>query len=165
LSVLHITPTGFTNGLPTSFRYDTTTYGYDVDGYMIKQEKVSTYAEEGKAYSYKNTFTSIFKIENGNAISKTELTNDTITATTTYEYYNDSINRSGDGASNGFMLWPNARGKLNKNLLKKLIVNNQTTEYFYNLNQDGNVIKQMISINGRPKVTTIDEIVYNCDKK
>ncbi len=148
------------NGIPTAFEYDTTTYEYDIDGYLVKQDHINVQMKEDGTYSNKNTYSVIFTIDNGNVISATTYSNGIITSTTIYEYYSDLINRTGYG--DAYVLWPEAFGKLTKNLLKKTITENATTEYFYDLDQYGNVIKQKVSNNGGPVTTSIDEVIYDC---
>ncbi len=105
------------NGIATAFEYDTINYEYNIDGYLVKQDHISVQKAEDGTYSDRNTTTIIVTIDNGNVISATEYRNGTITSTTIYEYYSDLINRTGYG--NTYILWPEAFGKLTKNLLKK----------------------------------------------
>lgn len=146
-----------TIGTPTTFKYDTTYFEYDADGYLIKRESINT------LNSYININTTIFKIANGNVISETRSYNGTVVSTTTYEYYPDLMYRSGGGRN--YELWPDDFGKPSKNLVKKVIDDNNTTEYFYQLDQNGNVVKVTTSVNGGPITTSIDKASYDCDQK
>ncbi|GAL86407.1 hypothetical protein MYP_3636 [Sporocytophaga myxococcoides] len=111
-----------------------------VNGYLIKEEDISWQKAVDGSYSERNIRTSIYNIYNGNAIYKMEYKNGTLISTTTYEFYSDLINQSGSGW--GYTFWPESNGRLSKNLLKKEIIDNGSLEYFYELDQYGNVIKQ-----------------------
>jgi hypothetical protein len=148
------------NGIPTIFNYSTTYYEYDNDGYLVKKEVITWRIREDGSYSDKSTHTTKYTIDNGNIVNKTEFRDGTFTNETLYEYDTDLINRKGNGKLYG--TWPEANGKMNKNLLKKEFVGSSVKEYFYDLDQYGNVIKQKVSSNGGPATTAI-EVVYDCD--
>ncbi len=156
-----------TNDVPTVFSYDTVYYEYDIDGYLVKEEFISRLIKDDGSYPERNTHTiTIYTIDNDNVISKTDYRDGLITNTVNYEYYTDLINRNDkiDVSRNlqGVTLWHEANGKMNKNLLKKEFAGSSVKEYFYDLDQYGNVIKQKVSRNGDLATTAI-EVVYDCD--